>query len=52
MMIRDFPSWPSGKDFLFSNVGGVDSVPGQGAKMLHASWPKKTKHKNNIVTNQ
>ena len=23
-----------------SNVGGVGSIPGQGAKIQHASWPK------------
>ena len=28
-----------------SNAGGVGSIPGQGAKIPHASWPKKTKHK-------
>ena len=39
-----------------SEAGGcwfTGSIPGQGAKIPHASWPKKTKHKkiNNIVTN-
>ena len=26
-----------------SSAGGAGSVPGQGAKIPHASWPKKTK---------
>ena len=30
---------------LPSNAGGMGSIPGQGAKIPHASWPKKTKHK-------
>ena len=39
-----------------SEAGGcwfTGSIPGQGAKIPHASWAKKTKHKkiNNIVTN-
>ena len=35
-----------------SNAGGVGSIPGWGAEILHASWPKKTKHKtSDIVTN-
>ena len=39
-----------------SEAGGcwfTGSIPGQGAKIPHASWPKKAKHKkiNNIVTN-
>ena len=25
------------------NAGGVGSIPGQGAKTPHASWPKKPK---------
>ena len=28
-----------------SNAGGVGSIPGQGAKIPYASWPKKPKHK-------
>jgi len=36
-----------------SNARGVGSVPGLGAKILHALWLKKHKtyNKNNIVTN-
>ena len=30
---------------LLSNAGGGSSIPGQGAKLLHALWPKKPKHK-------
>ena len=33
-----------------SNVGCVDSTPGQGAKMPHALQPKN-QNRNNIVTN-
>ena len=38
---------------LPSNAGDVGLIPGQGAKIPHASWPKKAKHKNrsNTVTN-
>ena len=28
-----------------SNAGGAGCIPGQGAKLLCASWPKKTEHK-------
>ena len=36
-----------------SNGGGVGSIPGWGAKIPHASWPKNQniKNKSNIVTN-
>ena len=45
------------KDFLGSLVfkplpfsaGGVGSIPGQGGKIPHASWPKKSKHKTETV---
>ena len=30
---------------LPSNVGGLGSIPGQGAKIPHTSQPKKTKNK-------
>ena len=36
---RDFPSSPVVKT-LPSNAGGVDSVPGQGVNIPHASGPK------------
>ena len=39
----------------FSNAGGEGSIPGQGAKIPHASWSKnqnmKKKKKSNIITN-
>ena len=28
-----------------SGAGSVGSIPGEGAKILHASWPKKTECK-------
>ena len=28
-----------------SNAGGADAVPGQGAKIPHALWPKNPKQK-------
>ena len=36
-----------------SNAGGEGSIPGQGAKIPHASWPKNQniKNRSNIVTN-
>ena len=39
-----------------SNAGDASSIPGQGAKITHALWPKKKKkkkkkHRTNIVTN-
>jgi hypothetical protein len=36
---RDFPAGPVA-DTLSSKVEGTDSVPGQGAEIPHASWPK------------
>ena len=38
--IRDFPGGPVVKTPHF-NSGGEGSIPGQGAKIPHASWPKK-----------
>ena len=35
----DFPGGPVVKTLL-SNAGGVRSIPGRGAKIPHASWPK------------
>ena len=36
-----------------SSAGGAGWIPGRGAKISHASWPKTPKHenKNNIATN-
>ena len=46
----DFPGGPVIKTSL-SNAGGVSSIPGRGAKIPHASWPKNQNIKQNIVTN-
>ena len=40
-----------------SNAGGAGSIPGQGGKISHASWPKKngnikTEHKNRNKFNE
>ena len=40
----DFPGSPVVKTSA-SNTGGVGLIPGQGAKIPHASWPKKPKQK-------
>ena len=40
--VRDFPGSPVVKTSL-SNTRGVGSIPGQGVKIPHASWPKKIK---------
>ena len=34
-----------------SNAGGAGSIPGQGEKIPHASWPQNVKQKQHIVTN-
>ena len=39
----DFSGSPVVKT-LPSNAGGASSIPGQGAKIPHASWPKKAKY--------
>ena len=36
---RDFPGGPVFK-ISPSNAGGAGSIPGQGAKVPHAVWPK------------
>ena len=41
---RDFPRGPVVKTSP-SSVGGVGLIPGWGAKIPHASWPKKQKLK-------
>ena len=47
----DFPGGPVVK--TSSNAGNASSVPGWGAKILHALWPKYLAviNRNNIVTN-
>ena len=39
--LRDFLGGPVIKT-LPSNAGGASLIPGQGAKMPHASWPNKS----------
>ena len=48
---RQFPSGPVVKSSP-SNAGGAGSIPGQGAKILCASWPKNQNinNRSNIVT--
>ena len=41
--LEDFTSGPVVKT-LPSNAGGMDSIPGQGAKILCASQPKNPKN--------
>ena len=38
-MNRDFPRGPVVKNSPF-NAGGAGSIPSQGTKIPHASWPK------------
>ena len=45
---RDFPGGPVVKT-LPSSTGVVGLIPGQGAKMPHASWPKRPKHKTEAI---
>ena len=39
IIVRDFPGGPVVKT-LPSNAGGQGSIPGQGVKIPHTSWPK------------
>ena len=48
--LRDFPGGLVVKT-LPSKGRGVGWSPGQGAKILHAFWPKNQSIKQNIVTN-
>ena len=45
-----FPGGPVVKSSP-SNAGGAGSIPGQGEKIPHASWPQNVKQKQHIVTN-
>ena len=47
--MRDFPGSPVVKT-VPSNAGGVGSIPGWGAKILHVLQPKN-QNRSNIVTN-
>ena len=49
--IRDFPGGPVVKT-PHSNAGGEGSIPGQGAKIPHASWPKKQSIKQKKYCNK
>ena len=42
--LREFPSSPVVKIWSF-NEKCTGSIPGQGDKILHASWPKNIEHK-------
>ena len=44
----DFPGGPVVKTSP-SNAGGVGSIPDWGAKIPHASGPKKPKHKTEAI---
>ena len=44
---RDFPSGPVVKTHI-DNAGGTDSIPSQGTKIPHATWPKSEKKKKNL----
>ena len=46
--MSDFPGGP-GVETSPSNVGGAGLIPGQGVKIPHTSWPKKTKHKTEAI---
>ena len=47
----DFPGSPVLKTSL-CNAGGMGSIPGQGAKISHASWPKKQNIKQKQYCNK
>ena len=48
--VEDFPGGPLVKTSP-SSAGGVGLIPGPGAKLLHALWPKnQNMNRNHIVT--
>ena len=47
----DFPGSPVVKT-MPSNAGGAGSIPGWGAKIPHASWPKNQNIKQNQHCNK
>ena len=51
VMIQDFPGGPVVKT-LPSNAGGAGSIPGWGAKIPHASWPKNQNRKQKRYCNK
>ena len=48
---RDFPGGPVTETSL-SNVEGTGSIPDQGARIPHSSWPKIPKHKQKQYCNK
>ena len=48
MKVWDFPGGPVVKT-LPSSAGGAGSIPGGGARIPHASWPKKPKCKTEAI---
>ena len=46
---NNFPESPMVKSSLFSNAEGAGSIPGQEAKIPHASGTKKAKHKTEAI---
>ena len=47
----DFPGGSMGKTSPF-NAGGAGSIPGQGTKIPHASWPKNQNRKQEQYGNK
>ena len=50
-LIKNFLDGPVAKTSP-SNAEGIGSIPGQGAKTPHASWPKKPKHNTEVILQQ
>ena len=50
-LVREFPSSPVVKVWSF-NEKCTGSIPGQRAKILHASWPKNIEHKQKKYYNK
>ena len=48
---KDFPGSPVTKTSP-SNAGGVDSIPGRGARIPHALWPKNQNIKQKQYCNK
>ena len=46
MILSFWPILEGTVNTSLSNAGDEASIPGQGAKILHALWPKNLKHKN------
>ena len=50
-LVREFPSSPVVQIWSFSEKC-TGSMPGQGAKMPHAPWPKNIEHKQKKYCNK